>query len=223
MISITLNGKPKDISKISVEKWMKIMKFDYKNEENWQFIIDILLDDKTDLDQETQKLLLSIFFGMIQEEEIKLKDFETITFGEFVDIEVYLAQGTTKTLDKILKIIAPYCKDINGGLYALNKYLQFRQFLFKQYKGLFSTNETSDEDEKPEHPEKIAFRIMKSWYKIIVDLAGGDILKMDNITDQPYKKVLNFMAHQKEQVLIYNMEQLKKAKQYDLSRNRRKY
>jgi len=72
---------------------------------------------------------------------------------------------------------------------------------------------------KQEITDKLA--TARSWYKIIVGLAQGDVLKLDEVTEQPLKKILNFMALQKEQQLEENQRKLKERRQYDLQRNRR--
>ena len=64
-------------------------------------------------------------------------------------------------------------------------------------------------------------QVARSWYKVIVGLAGEDILKIDEVTEQPLTKALNFMALQKEKVMEENERQLQKQRQYDLQRNRR--
>ena len=63
--------------------------------------------------------------------------------------------------------------------------------------------------------------IARSWYKVIVSLAQDNILNIDEVTEQPLKKVLNFMALQKEKVLEENEAKLKQRRHYDLQRTRR--
>ena len=68
---------------------------------------------------------------------------------------------------------------------------------------------------------KDKMNVARSWYKVIVSIAGDNILNIDEVTEQPLKKVLNFMALQKEKVLEENQRQLQQKRQYDLQRTRR--
>ena len=63
--------------------------------------------------------------------------------------------------------------------------------------------------------------VARSWYKVIVALAQDNILRIDEVTEQPLKKVLNFMALQKEKVMEENQKQLQQKRQHDLQRNHR--
>ena len=76
-----------------------------------------------------------------------------------------------------------------------------------------------DEEEDLENidPNKIA----KGWYRIIADLADNDVLKMDAVTDEPLKKILNFMSLRKELQLEENFKQLQQKRKHDVSRNRK--
>ena len=221
MINVQFDNKKIKIEYITVKQWMQIMRWDITEPNNWDRIIDIVLDESIVFSGEQKELLISLIFAFIKNrQECRLIDFEKMTFGNFVDLEIYLAQGYQNNLDKIMDILSPYTKRIDEALYVFERWATWRDFIFKQYKGLFSIDENGDDEEAPKHINPTTM-VMKNWYKIIVDLAGGDVLKIDMITDQPYRKILNFMAHQKEQIMIANIEQKKKQRQYELQRNRK--
>jgi hypothetical protein len=85
---------------------------------------------------------------------------------------------------------------------------------------LFGLNEKLTIDELEDVDDTDRQHNARSWYKIIVGLANGDLLKIDEVTQQPLKKTLNFMSLQKEQQLEENQRKLKERRQYDLQRNR---
>jgi len=62
--------------------------------------------------------------------------------------------------------------------------------------------------------------VARSWYRVIVALAGDNLLKIDSVTEEPLKKALNFMAYQKERVLEAEEKQRQQRRKYDLQRNR---
>ena len=157
---------------------------------------------------------------MNQRKEHKVRDFNDILFGEFVDLDVYITMGIEKNITQILETLTPEGKEVtqwaDEAMWLIDRYTQFRVFTYRQYAGLFGINkngkqEFEDEEEELEahDPKKVA----KGWYKIIVSLADNDLQKMDYVTDEPLKKVLNFMAHRKEIQHEENFKQLQQNRQ----------
>ena len=103
-------------------------------------------------------------------------------------------------------------------MWALDRYAGYRTHTYRQYSRLFGLDELADPDEVL---QKDRLATARSWYKIIVNLAQNDVLKMDAITKEPLKKILNFMALQKEHQLEENQRKLQERRQYDLQRNSR--
>jgi hypothetical protein len=64
-------------------------------------------------------------------------------------------------------------------------------------------------------------QIARSWYAVMVQLAGGDILKLDPVAEQPLKKALNMLAYQKQVEREERARQLEIQRKYDLQRNSR--
>ena len=103
-------------------------------------------------------------------------------------------------------------------LSIIEKLSEWRTYIYKQYAKLFGLDGQSESDES-EKPEPMA--IARGWYRIIVDLANNDVLKIDEVTEKPLKQILNFMALQKEKALEEQQRILKQQRQYDLQRNSR--
>ena len=104
-------------------------------------------------------------------------------------------------------------------MWAIERFAHFRTYTYRQYKTLFGlTDKELDEAEQKADIDKM--QVARSWYKVIVSLANDNILNIDEVTEQPLKKVLNFMALQKEKVLEENQRQLQQKRQYDLQRTR---
>jgi hypothetical protein len=76
--------------------------------------------------------------------------------------------------------------------------------------------EVDEDDLDAFDPKKIA----KGWYKVLIDLADNDIQKIDYVTEQPLKKVLNFMAHRKEKQLEENFRLMQQKRQMDANRRK---
>ena len=145
-----------------------------------------------------------------------------MNFGQFVDLEYLLAHGTDKALPKILEKLNANYEYTQEALYVVETYIKWRTNLYKQYSALFGLDELQDDVEptvtaKSRQPYKVA----AEWYRLMVELANDDILKIRQITELQVKEVLNFMAVRKEKRLAEARKQKEQKKQYDLQRARR--
>jgi len=157
-------------------------------------------------------------------EDLKFKPFRHISLGEFIDLEYYFGQNYVEHLPTICGIcyrlvgvnnwnqqqFEPYqyspkergskfldvpISDVYG---IVREYLEFRDGVIKAYENLFNPEIQEDEtemdaeDKKAEAEEKVANKW--SWERVILDLAGGDITKVDQVTDLPLIMALNFMS-----------------------------
>jgi len=86
---------------------------------------------------------------------------------------------------------------------------------------LFGINQKTGKQEDVDPEEYDANKIAKGWYKVLVDLADNDIMKLDQVTEQPLYKALTFMSLRKERMLEEQQRQLKQKRQHELSRNRK--
>jgi hypothetical protein len=146
---------------------------------------------------------------------IKTIDLKTLTFGNFIDLDVYFFNNPLKYWDDILKILAPH-KDPNE-LYiwdlfrVFNQFLEYRLWIYKQYKGLFGWDEKEERDEDGELKYTNISEIAGSWFNIVCVLSGEDINKIDETTNQPLIKVLNFLSRKKDKDL-QDMKLIKKQR-----------
>jgi len=204
-----------------IDKFVNIYKLDISNEGSWNKIISISLGVKEDLikdaDYEIKNLIISFIISMLNERtEAPLVDLEKLTFGEFVDLEVYLSLNYINYLKDVVKILSPYVKTSDKALYVVEKWLEWRNVVYKQYKGLFDLDAEKEEGDKLINNDKM--KVAKTWYKVIVDLAGDDILKMEEIEMMPFRKVLNFMSYRKEQRKLMELEERKRKRKYELQK-----
>lgn len=142
--------------------------------------------------------------------------FSDLTFGQWVDLDIWLVWGIDNHLEDILGILAPKCTIASEALYIIEKYARWRMSVYKQYSALFGLDEPSDEEGTG---DKMA--VARGWYAVMVKLAQGDILKLDPVAEQPLKKTLNLLAYQKQIELEERAQALQMKRQYDLQRNSR--
>ena len=177
------------------------MKWDFERESHWPKILAAATGAPLEALEEVAEESLEIGIVFVaavlnQRRQTEIKDFDTIKFGEWIDLDVYLNYGADKHLQEILDILSPETTMADEALWVIEKYNTWRVFIYKSYATLFGINVLRDsEDEEPqEKPKDIA----RSWYDVIVTMANEDILNMDAVTELPLKQALNFMAWKKE-------------------------
>ena len=226
-IKININEKRYEIpDRLTVEQYSKAIQFDWSDPKYYPMIVAQLTGApvKQLMLAEQDAMLLAIGFmvkAMNDRQKCKMIDLDSMTFGQFVDLDVYLTGGLDQNFGAIIDIIAPRARWADEAMWAVDQYADFRTYTYRRYSALFGLNEKMTEADLEDDIPKTKDASARAWYKIIVGLAGGDVLKLDAVTDQPLTKMLNFMALQKEQQLEENQRKLKERRQYDLSRNRR--
>lgn len=212
-MEIIVNKKKYKFSdRLTIEQWQNVMQFDFTNPANWVHIIHIVTGVPKELlikgSQDTLELGAAIIVQMCNaRQETRVTPMDTLTFGQFVDLDSYIAIGTEASLKAMAEILTPDVTHADEALWAVEQWANYRMWVFRQYSALFGLDEEQDEEEEEHEPQGIdKHAVARNWYKIIVDLANDDILKLDQVTDQPLIKTLNFMALRKERQLEENMK-----------------
>ena len=225
MVTININNKAYKIpERLTVEQYHSMLQFDWEDPTFYPKIVGTLVgcNPLTLINAPQESMVLAISFivkSMNERKECKTIDMQAMTFGQFVDLDVYLSLGLEKHFKDIIELIAPKAEWADEAMWAIERFAHFRTYTYRQYKTLFGlTDKELDEAENKADIDKM--QVARSWYKVIVSLANDNILNMDEVTEQPLKKVLNFMALQKEKVLEENQRQLQQKRQYDLQRTR---
>ena len=225
MVTININNKAYKLpERLTVEQYHSMLQFDWEDPTFYPKIVGTLIgcNPLKLINAPRESMVLAISFivkSMNERKECKTIDMQAMTFGQFVDLDVYLSLGLEKHFKDIIELIAPKAKWADEAMWAIERFAHFRTYTYRQYKTLFGL--TDKELDEAEHKADIdKMQVARSWYKVIVSLANDNILNIDEVTEQPLKKVLNFMALQKEKVLEENQRQLQQKRQYDLQRTR---
>lgn len=228
MAQININNQSYEIpERFTIEQYQKAMAFDWEDSKYYAHIVSQLTGAPIALlqqaNEESMALAVAlIVHGMNQRTKCKITDLSELTFGQFVDLDVWISLGVDKHLEDMANILSPDAKWADEAMWAVDEFAKFRTFTYRQYKTLFNITDKDLEEAK----EKLDLRpdpmqVARSWYRVIVGLAKEDILNIDAVTNEPLKKALNFMALQKEKVLEEQQRQLQQKRQYDLQRTRR--
>lgn len=226
MITINIESTKYTItSKPTIDEWRSLMKYDFNEYSQWTAIIHTLtgapIDELDEMDFEQKRLaVVMIAHGLTERVTVPLPDFNELEFGVWVDCEYYFAMGLEKSLHLIVDRLGHSTTCAQEALYVVETYMTWRTSIYKQYSALFSYEDT-DFEEHVQTNKQTATEIAKGWYKILVDLASDDVLKIEAVTKLGIREALNFMALRKEKQTEELNRQKQKQRQHDLQRARR--
>lgn len=228
MAQININNKSYEIpERLTIEQYSKAMAFDWEDSKYYAHIVSQLTGAPIALLQKANEESLALAVALIvhqmnQRTKGDMFNLADLTFGQFIDLDVWISLGVDKHLQDMADILTPKAKWADEAMWAVDEFAKFRTFTYRQYKVLFNVNDKELEEAKEKlHLQPDPMQVARSWYKVIVSLAQEDILKLDDVTEQPLRKALNFMALQKEKVMEEQQRQLQQKRQYDLQRTRR--
>ena len=222
---LNIKGEQFDIREdYTIEEWMQLQKWDPSIEENWPRLMSdatgITLDTAKQIPLETMQVAIGLLMVTLSPDHCALKDlvedhrlidFNEITFGQFVDLEVMISRDPRKTLDKMIAVMYQAKDTRNWQLRdtwpSLQKYLVFRKGVYNSYKALFEIDDidqgTAEEVKDQGH----------AWYDMAMILADEKFLNIDSAVDRPLTEAFNFLAWKKDQALKME-QQIQKQKQH---------
>lgn len=210
---------------LTIGQWTECIQWDFELTQNWPRLISIITGAPLDKLQGAPKPALELGIRLISEianqrQETSMRDVSHLKFGEWVDLEVYISRGINQHLQDMIQILAPDTQWVDEALWVIEKYIDWRNTLYKQYSNLFGLNDEVEEldDEEEETPDPNA--IARSWYRIMVGLSNDNLLNLDKITEEGVIKTLNWMAYQKQAQLEANAIALNNKRKHDLQRTR---
>ena len=218
MITINIEDIDYQItSKPTIEEWQSLMKYDFNEYSQWTAIIHTLtgapIDQLDEMDWQQKRLAFAALprpsAGRV---EVPLPDFNELEFGVWVDAEYYFAMGLEKSLHLIVDRVGHTTTDAQEAMYVIETYMTWRDSIYRQYSALFSYEDPDIEDMAKTN-KQTATEVAKGWYKILVDLASDDVLKIDAVTKLNIKEALNFMALRKEKQTAELNRQKQKQRQ----------
>ena len=171
--------------------------------------------------------LLEVLMGMVQpliwtRRTCKVKDWNHLNFGEWVDLDCWITRGPQHHLKEMIPILGE-TQWADEALYRLESFNDYRTWIYRQYAELFGLNIDPEDnqivsnDDGPKDP----MDIVNGWYQIICGLASENLLWIDRVTEQPLLATLNFMAYQKQKQVAENFNKLKQKREYELQRRSR--
>lgn len=224
MYKLNVKGQQFDIREdYTIEEWMNLQRWDPQIEENWARLLSeatgMSLDQAKEIPMETMQVAIGLLMVTLSPDHSALKvsveehgliDFDQITFGQWVDLEVLLSRDPRKTLDQMIAVLYGAKETRHWQLKdtwpAIQKYLVFRKSVYNNYKALFEIDDIdagTEEDLKDQS---------HAWYDMIMVLADEKFLNIDAVVDRPMVEAFNFLAWKKDQAIKME-QQLQKQKQ----------
>jgi len=216
MIKLKLNNKAYKLpERLTVDEWQKIVRLDIEDPALWPHIVATAFNAPLSIVQAAPNETLELGLGFIYEllgrkRECSKQDYNKFTFGQFIDLDVWLVDGHEKWLHKIAATCGP-TKWADEALWLANDAARWRAYIYNQYRELFGLDTREEFIEKFEE-ETVANKgaeHARSWMQVLYALSNDNVLNVDPITELPLRQALNFMAIRKE----IRQKELEEAKQ----------
>ena len=217
---------------LTIETWSEVNKYDIRMKMTHNRVISIIMgipqDEVEIIPDNTKELIMLMVVSLInpivllhykEYNDGKYIDLPSMTLGTFIDLELQIADGIQKNLKGIVEIL--YNTNIDNDtnikkvLGGVNHYLKWRESIYSSYKNLFATGSDDGYADDSDFYKSTVQDIKHSWFEIIMLMANDDILRMDEVTEQPVVKAFNWLAWNKDR------QAKELERQNDLQRNHR--
>ena len=223
MVKLQLDGKDYRFPKrLEIGLWSGLAQLDLGEPLMWPRALHLVTGAPLHLLCQAPHKALELGMGFLlqlmgQRKVAEHSPFEELTFGQWVDLDIWLIWGADRHLADLLSILSPEILYADEALWIIEKYSRWRLSVYRSYSALFGLNDPVDD----ESGEADKMGIARGWYAVMVRLAQGDILRLDPVAEQPLKKALNMLAYQKQVDAEEAARQQEITRKYDLQRNSR--
>lgn len=201
-VTVNINNKKWEIpTRVTIEEWKDLQQWEFTNQAHWPWIVSTISSfdarEFDNADPDSMQLFIGFLIAACNKRTLKQQpDFNELKFGQFVDLDCFLALGVEKNIAQILEILGVDTPWADEALAVIDQYLKWRATIYKQYSQLFGLNnkEGLPNDDEFYDPKEVA----RGWYMVIMELADNNILRMDEVTEEPLQKTLTFLQIQKE-------------------------
>tara|TARA_R110000803_G_scaffold145076_1_gene210911 strand:+ start:48 stop:710 length:663 start_codon:yes stop_codon:yes gene_type:complete len=209
-VTVNINEKQWEIpTRVTIDEWIALQQWEFENQGHWPWIVNTIshIDARefNGADPDSMQLFIGFLIAAINKRTLKVQpDFNVLTFGEFVDLDCFLSLGVEKNIKQIMTSLGVDTPWADEALAVIDQYIKWRTTIYKQYSQLFGLNEKDGlpDDGEMYDPKEVS----RGWYMVICELTNWDVLKMDQITDQPLHKILTYLQVKKEKTIKEAME-----------------
>ena len=231
-LQFNIDGKEYSVPEfIDVQTFERAIVWDLEDLKNLKpfvaTIVDCPLNILNRLDDEVLAFITGVCLQRIQVQEselekniagYELKDFESLTFGNFIDLDTFISQSAGENLSKIAALLYDTTEaitsrwDVRWCFGALRAISEWRMGVYTQYEEFFEMDKSGNSEEAEGDAN-----IPLMWYNAIMALADEDFLKIHQVVERPYREALNYLTWRKAKAQREKLEQLKRKN--DLQRS----
>jgi hypothetical protein len=217
---------------ITVAKFERAILWDLDNLQNLKpfvaTIVDCPLSHINRLDEEVLAFITGVCLQRMQVQDSPLEtriglndllDFDTMTFGQWIDLDTFFAKGVGRHLSQIVGVLYDQSPeavsewDVTWVWGAINQFAVWRESVYREHDEFFELREPEDVGEVEEDRDP---NIGLMWYEATLALADEDFLKIHQVVERPYKECLNYLTWKKAKAQREQLEILKRK--HDLQR-----
>lgn len=190
-------------SYISLKMWMKIMEDVNSSDHMIASVFGCTKEEAELVPEHTKEVVAAFIFTLMQPNDKsdkyldRLINFEDMTLGQFIDLDVFFDIGIEKTMVGVIEILFNATDvaewNIAHVTEGLTRFQRWKQMFYHNYKNLFS----APEEQSEERPMKN--KAARMWYDIVMVIAQGDMLKIEQVTDSKLIECFNWLAWNKDQ------------------------
>jgi hypothetical protein len=190
-----------------ISHWKLVQKWS-QDIDKWGFLIALItecpLEVANGLSFEVQGLLLSKFIEQFEDRQPSTKDFTKSTFGEFIDLDLWLSLGLEDNMSQICETIFNDPDPLfNESFNTILAAAEWRMQVYRDYDEFFGLSEYEKAIERGveiEETQPTQQSLQLAWYETIQLVTDGNLQMSDWVVDQPYKKVLNWLTWKKNKI-----------------------
>lgn len=222
MVKLQLGGKAyKFPPRLSIALWSSLAQLDLTEPLMWPRALHLATGAPLEELKLAERPALELGMGflvhsMTQRAKVDHLPFEQLTFGQWVDLDIWATWGVDRHLADLAGILCPDALWADQALWVVESYAKWRISVYRSYSSLFGLDEPGEGEGLRDK-----MQVARGWYAVMVRLAGGDILKLDPVAEQPLKKALNMLAYLKGVDREEAAKQLELTRKYDIQRNSR--
>ena len=210
---VTVNDQKYQVpQQITVEQWEAIYNWGLENPKSRKMVCAVILgaelnafNQVADDDLETLFAIcltpLAHFLDRPKETKTAI-DFENLTFGQFIDLDVISHRGLYQHLSEAISVIYDleveevHSKPVEDYWHGITTWLEVRSNIYGQYSSFFNLEENSEAESAGEQEVHDVRRV---WYMAVIALAGEDFMKIHHVVERPVFEAMNFLAYLKDQ------------------------
>ncbi len=204
MHTLVINEKEYKLPKyISLKMWMKVMEDVNSADHIISAVLGCSKEEAELVPDETKQLVAMFIFQLMQPNDKSKKyldrliEFDSMTLGQFIDLDVFYDIGTEKTIIGIVEILFDADNVENWNIAhvteGMARFQRWKQSFYFNYRNLFSAPEEESEDRPMKN------KVAKMWYDIVMVIAQGDMLKIEDVTESGLTECFNWLAWNKDQ------------------------